>query len=276
MAKLLSLFNLGSYNLNFRWNISLIISSLLHLIFILVLSLSFLVHIQHKYKSLEIVLTKQDHKHKINNYKQANFISNYTHKNSGNSHKYTSVLDNFYQQSPLNFVQIAQEELMRDKYDNDSLQQQNLLAQQALEQRTKRQQKIKQLTAVLYKKQQVYGKRLRYRQITGSTVKDLTAAYVWHWQHKIEKVGSKYYSQLLNKKDIFGDVRLLVGINKDGTIRRIEVQEVSGDKKIVAISLKILKLAAPFEPIPLNMSKNTDVLEIIRTWQFMHEHYKIS
>ena len=38
----------------------------------------------------------------------------------------------------------------------------------------------------------------------------------------------------------------------------------------------IVQLAAPYAPFPPEMAKNTDVLEIIRTWQFRKNRYSSS
>ena len=42
----------------------------------------------------------------------------------------------------------------------------------------------------------------------------------------------------------------------------------SGDKALDQAALKILRLAAPFDPLPANVRKNYDVLRFAYDWDF--------
>jgi protein TonB len=42
----------------------------------------------------------------------------------------------------------------------------------------------------------------------------------------------------------------------------------SGLEVLDQAAIEIVKLAAPYAPFPLDIAKDTDVLDIIRTWQF--------
>ena len=46
------------------------------------------------------------------------------------------------------------------------------------------------------------------------------------------------------------------------------VLESSGSGLLDQSALKIVRLAAPFMPFPPDLRKETDVLQIVRTWQF--------
>ena len=67
---------------------------------------------------------------------------------------------------------------------------------------------------------------------------------------------------------LYGDLRLLVIIRKDGSLEGIEVLKSSGYAVLDEAAIKIVRMAAPFSPFPAELSATTDKLEIIRTWQF--------
>ena len=48
----------------------------------------------------------------------------------------------------------------------------------------------------------------------------------------------------------------------------VELLESSGHDVLDQAAIRIVKLSAPFAPFPDELRQTTDVLEIIRTWQF--------
>ena len=48
------------------------------------------------------------------------------------------------------------------------------------------------------------------------------------------------------------------------------IMESSGSQILDEAAEKIVELAAPFDPLPEEISFETDILEIVRTWRF-HE-----
>ncbi|MEX2367736.1 MAG: energy transducer TonB, partial [Pseudohongiellaceae bacterium] len=42
----------------------------------------------------------------------------------------------------------------------------------------------------------------------------------------------------------------------------------SGHRVLDDAAIRIVQLAAPFQPFPATMRQEVDILEIIRTWQF--------
>ena len=63
-------------------------------------------------------------------------------------------------------------------------------------------------------------------------------------------------------------MRLLVALNKDGSIKETRVLQSSGHKFLDQAAVQSVRLAAPFDPFSAEMRQNMDVLEIIRTWKF--------
>jgi periplasmic protein TonB len=48
----------------------------------------------------------------------------------------------------------------------------------------------------------------------------------------------------------------------------VEVSKSSGHRLLDAAAIRIVQLAAPYSPLPPNITKDVDVLTITRTWSF--------
>jgi len=128
---------------------------------------------------------------------------------------------------------------------------------------------IASLEAELDYQQKVLTRSPRIRTITTTSTKRASDAYyVKAWLDKVERVGNLNYPEKARQKGIFGDLRLLVSLLPNGTLKEIRVLESSGHKLLDDAAIRIVRLAAPFAPFPDELSKDTDVLEIIRTWRF--------
>ncbi|WP_075186253.1 TonB family protein [Teredinibacter haidensis] len=106
------------------------------------------------------------------------------------------------------------------------------------------------------------------RLISVSTKSAHDAAYLNSWQQKIEFIGNENFPQEALNNNIFGQLRLAVRINSNGGIENIDISQSSGHKVLDDAALQIVRLAAPFERFPPEISKGADQLEIIRTWRF--------
>ena len=94
------------------------------------------------------------------------------------------------------------------------------------------------------------------------------AAYLGHWQQYVEKYGNAHYPAEALKHNWRGELRLLVAINRDGSLREVSLRQSSGNPVLDEAAINIVKAAAPFEPLPAQIAQEVEVLEIIRTWQF--------
>lgn len=128
---------------------------------------------------------------------------------------------------------------------------------------------IASLEARLDRKRQMYAKRPRIKRLTSlSTAAAVDAHYVNSWRRKIESIGNLNYPSEASRQDIYGSLRLLVSIRPDGSLNEVELLESSGHQVLDEAAIRIVKLAAPFAPFPDSLRETTDILEIIRTWQF--------
>jgi protein TonB len=128
---------------------------------------------------------------------------------------------------------------------------------------------IASLQARLDEQQQAYAERPRVKRLTALSARAaVDAAYLHNWRSKVEAVGNKNYPSASRRFGIYGDLRLLVAIRFDGTIENIEVLSSSGHTVLDEAAIRIVRMAAPFEPFPPELRETTDTLEIIRTWKF--------
>ncbi len=132
---------------------------------------------------------------------------------------------------------------------------------------------IASLEAQLREKRQIYAKKPRKRRLTALSAKAAAdAAYLDAWRSKIETIGNSRYSEL-KTRELIGSLRLLVAINPDGTVYKISLLNSSGYKALDDAAIQVVRMAAPFAPFPEELHKNTDILEIIRTWNFEKGKY---
>lgn len=128
---------------------------------------------------------------------------------------------------------------------------------------------IASLEARLDRQRQIYAKRPRIKRLTSlSTASSSDAYYLNSWRRKIERIGNLNYPSEARQNGLYGSLRLLVSVLPDGSLKEVEILESSGHKVLDDAALRIVRLASPFAPFPDELRQSTDVLEIIRTWQF--------
>jgi len=128
---------------------------------------------------------------------------------------------------------------------------------------------IASLEARIDQQRQLYAKSPRIRRLTSlSTASRADAFYLNSWRRKIESVGNLNYPQKARKDKLYGSLRLMVALLADGSLKEVELLDSSGHKVLDDAAIRIVRLSAPYAPFPDELRKSTDVLEIIRTWQF--------
>ena len=129
-------------------------------------------------------------------------------------------------------------------------------------------QEISSLEAQFSRQRQEYAKRPRIKRLTAaSTMQEPGAYYKETWRRKVERVGNMNYPAQARKEKLYGELRLMVAINRDGTLHDVELMESSGSTILDDAAVRIVKLAAPYAPFS-NDLREFDRVEIIRTWRF--------
>ena len=117
-----------------------------------------------------------------------------------------------------------------------------------------------------------YQKRPRKHHFMPSTSENRFARYVEDWREKVEKIGNDHYPDEARGK-IYGSLRMTVSIRRDGSLVDSTVDKSSGSPVLDRAARRIIKLAAPFPPFPPEIARDTDVLEITRTWIFTNDQF---
>ena len=130
---------------------------------------------------------------------------------------------------------------------------------------------IDRLEAQIAKQQDEYQKRPKRRFIGARTKEASDALYLEAWRQKVERIGNLNYPAVARDQKIYGQLRMTVSINADGSIENIMIDKSSGSKVLDEAAKNIVNLAAPYAKFSEEMKKNTDILGITRTWTFTQE-----
>ncbi len=130
-------------------------------------------------------------------------------------------------------------------------------------------QTLASLQAQLDIHREAYAQRPRkYTISSASTQQARDALYLDGWRRKIEAVGNFNYPRQASEAGIYGQLRLLVALFPDGQVSEVRILSSSGYSILDDAAIRIVQLAAPFDPFPADMREEVDILEIVRTWQF--------
>jgi protein TonB len=132
--------------------------------------------------------------------------------------------------------------------------------------------KLASLQAELNDEYQEYAKRPRKTFINSSTREYKYARYMDSWRRKVERIGNINYPDKARRERISGSLILDVALNPNGTVHKVEIKHPSKSKILDEAALRIVRLAAPFDPFPENIRKATDILHITRTWEFRYNN----
>lgn len=93
-------------------------------------------------------------------------------------------------------------------------------------------------------------------------------AYETAFQQKIEQVGTLNYPKLAEGDPPGGTLRLSIAIRRDGSLYATQILKSSGIPALDEGALRIIRLAAPFPPLPEALLASLDVLVLSRTLTF--------
>jgi protein TonB len=157
-----------------------------------------------------------------------------------------------------NYTDVQQEPLKKQK--NNTADNGDDLVQRAME--------MARLEAQINKNWDAYQKMPRRKFIGARTQEYRFAQYIEDWRVKVERIGNLNYPQQARQEKVFGSLQLSVSIRADGSVENVEVSKSSGHRILDAAAMRIVKLAAPYSPLPPDITKDTDILTITRTWTF--------
>lgn len=105
--------------------------------------------------------------------------------------------------------------------------------------------------------------------IAADTRESDVAVYLDSWRRKIERVGTMNFPDVARRQKLSGTPVIEVTIGADGKLLQTVVRRSSGHTEIDEAAMRILKLAAPFDPFPGELTVKHDEIRIAYEWQFL-------
>jgi protein TonB len=133
-------------------------------------------------------------------------------------------------------------------------------------------QKLARVQAEIARQVSDYQKRPRKHHFMPSTSEYRYARYVEDWRARVEKIGNEHYPEEARGR-VYGTLRMTVSIRKDGSLVEAIIEIPSGSPVLDRAARRIIKLASPFPPFPPEIARDTDILEITRTWMFTNDQF---
>ena len=112
------------------------------------------------------------------------------------------------------------------------------------------------------------GAALHPLWIAADTRESEVAVYLDSWRRKIERVGTMNFPTVVRQR-LSGTPVIEVTIGSDGKLLQTVVRRSSGHAEIDEAAMRILKLAAPFDPFPGELTAKHDEIRIAYEWQFL-------
>jgi protein TonB len=112
-----------------------------------------------------------------------------------------------------------------------------------------------------------YNKRPRVKFLGTRAKESRYVQYMEDWRIKIERIGTLNYPEAAKGK-LYGNLMLSVRIKSDGSVDRVEINRSSGHKILDDAARRIVQMASPYAAFPADILRETDIIEISRTWIF--------
>jgi protein TonB len=129
---------------------------------------------------------------------------------------------------------------------------------------------IARLEGEIARQTEEYNQRPRKKFLGARVTEYRFAQYVEDWRQKIERVGNLNYPTAARGR-LYGSLVLTVVIKSNGELDKVELNRPSGQPVLDQAAIRIVRMAAPYAPFPEAIKRDTDVLEITRTWTFTSE-----
>ena len=113
------------------------------------------------------------------------------------------------------------------------------------------------------------GAAKRQLWIAADTRESDVAVYLDSWRRKIERIGTMNFPDAARRSKLSGTPVIEVTVGSGGKLVNAVIRRSSGHAEIDAAALRILKLAAPYDPFPAALNAKHDEIRIAYEWQFL-------
>lgn len=157
--------------------------------------------------------------------------------------------------------------------ENTNKNKQNQENDEAQEQRIRKQ--IATLEAQLSQRQQMLASKTKIETVdSNSTTQGKASQYLEKFRQHVERTANQHYPVQAQVQGITGDVRLMVIINPDGSVKAIRLLESSGSTILDEAAKQSVRQSAPYGKFDADM-KDIVELRVIRTWRYS-DHIQVS
>jgi periplasmic protein TonB len=115
----------------------------------------------------------------------------------------------------------------------------------------------------------IRGENRQALWVTADTRAADVAGYLDHWRRKIERIGTLNFPSVARRQKNSGTPVIAVVIDSHGRLSEAYIRKSSGHRELDDAALRILKLAAPFDPFPAELGATHDEIRIAYEWQFL-------
>lgn len=105
--------------------------------------------------------------------------------------------------------------------------------------------------------------------ISSSTRSHPAAEYMRQWVARVEDVGNRNYPNEARRRGLSGRLVLQVTLEPDGEVADVRILEPSRHRLLDEAAVRIVRLSAPYAPVPEEVLQGNDQLVITRTWEFL-------
>jgi periplasmic protein TonB len=116
----------------------------------------------------------------------------------------------------------------------------------------------------------IRGEARQQLWIAADTKESDVAVYLDSWRRKIERVGTMNFPSVAKNRKLSGTPVIEVTIGADGKLLESVVRRSSGRAEIDEAAMRILTLAAPYDPFPPDLATKHDQIRIAYEWQFLN------
>jgi protein TonB len=113
------------------------------------------------------------------------------------------------------------------------------------------------------------GEARKQLWVSADTRESDVAVYLDGWRRKVERVGTVNFPSAARREKLSGTPVVEVTIAADGHLEAARIRGSSGHPEIDDAAIRILKLAAPFDPFPRALAAKHDQIRIAYEWQFL-------
>ncbi len=113
------------------------------------------------------------------------------------------------------------------------------------------------------------GETRRELWVTADTRATDVAVYLDRWRRKVERIGTLNFPSVARRQKNSGTPVIAVTIDSSGKLTQALIRKTSGHRELDDAALRILKLAAPFDPFPAQLNASHDEIRIAYEWQFL-------